>query len=138
MGPILFPLKSVIVTTELRALELLQVCVLCRFQDAFNLAKKNLGIIITVCGVSQRHRLGLMYVCVRCCKNTSEKVLFPNLCIMMGQEKKKNIPKPICFWLCLKFGNTFHSSSLCKLGASLSCGWGAVNTNQKVGVPEGL
>lgn len=48
MGPILFPLKSVIVTTELRALELLQVCVLCRFQDAFNLAKKNLGIIITV------------------------------------------------------------------------------------------
>lgn len=47
MGPILFPLKSVIVTTELRALELLQGCVLCRFQDAFNLAKKYLGIIIT-------------------------------------------------------------------------------------------
>lgn len=46
VGPILFPLKSITVTTELRALELLHVCVLCRFQDAFNLAAENLDFIV--------------------------------------------------------------------------------------------
>lgn len=44
----LFSLKSVAVTTQLRVQKLLQVCVLGMFQDAFNLAKKNWGIILTV------------------------------------------------------------------------------------------
>lgn len=43
-----YPVPVEVCHCDHRALELLQGCVLCRFQDAFNLTKKYLGIIITV------------------------------------------------------------------------------------------
>lgn len=55
--------------------------------------QKHLASLLQCCGVSQRQWLGLMYLSVRCCKNPSEKMLFPSLYIMMEQEKNY-IPQP--------------------------------------------
>lgn len=117
--------------------KLLQVYVLCRLKHAFNLATKTLGIIITVLWCQPEAVAGINVPLCEVLEKPFWKDAFSKFVYHDGAGKKK-YPQPPSFYLCLKFGNTFHSLSLCKLGGSLSWDWGTVNTNQKVGVPGGL